>query len=79
MDKTERVKGYCQGANAASRALRMFEVLSQYSDIVDGEQIPPVIVLTFVGPRFKLWIAFSSMYPDGKYRYVSNEPPDLVP
>jgi hypothetical protein len=75
---TEIKKCYCQGANAASRALRMFEVLSRYSDTVDGEQIPPVIVLTFVGPLFKLWIAFSALDLDGKYHYVSKEPPVVV-
>jgi hypothetical protein len=62
---------YCQGVNAASRALRMFETLSRYSDTVDGEQIPPVIVLTFIGPRFKLWIAFSTLDSGGNYQYVS--------
>ena len=74
---TEIEKCYCQGANAASRALRMFEILSRYSDTVNGEQIPPVVVLTFIGPLFKLWIAYSSLDREGKYHYVSKKPPVL--
>lgn len=57
----EVTKCYCQRANAASRALRIFENLSRSSDIVDGEQVPPVIVLTFIDSKFKLWIAFSTL------------------
>jgi hypothetical protein len=67
-------KCYCQGANAAARALRMFEILSQYSDTANGEQIPPVVVLTFIGPEFKLWIAYSSLDSNGIYHYVSGKP-----
>lgn len=69
----EVTKCYCQGANAASRALRMFEILSRYADTVDGEQIPPVIVLTFIGPIFKLWIAFSTRDRSGSSNYVSRK------
>jgi hypothetical protein len=52
----------------------MFEILSQYSDTANGEQIPPVVVLTFIGPEFKLWIAYSSLDSNGIYHYVSGKP-----
>ena len=68
---SEITKCYCQGANGAARALRMYETLSRYSDIVDGEQIPPVVVLTFIGPVFKLWVAFSTLDSARNYNYVS--------
>ena len=68
---TEVTKCYCQGANTASRALRIFENLSRYSETeVDGQQVPPVVVLTFIGPRFKLWIAYSTLDADGITNYV---------
>ena len=68
---TEVTKCYCQGANTASRALRIFENLSRYSETeVNGQQVPPVVVLTFIGPRFKLWIAFSTLDADGITNYV---------
>jgi hypothetical protein len=68
---SEVIKCCGQGANAASRALRIFGNLSRYADTAEGGQhVPPVVVLTFIGPKFKLWIAFSMLDTDGVTNYV---------
>jgi hypothetical protein len=74
----EVIKSYCQRVNAASRALRIFENLSRSSDIVDGEQVPPVIVLTFIDSKFKLWIAFSTLDSNSTPSYVCGKRSTLL-
>lgn len=64
-------EGRNQGANGAARALRMFENLSRYADSEEQrQQVPPIVVMTFVGPIFKLWIAFLTLNEDGNTNYV---------
>ncbi|KAK4962382.1 hypothetical protein LTR10_000008 [Elasticomyces elasticus] len=49
---------YCQAANAAAAALKIYDSLIQEVGQVCSDEVPPVIAFTSVGPHFKVWLAF---------------------
>lgn len=50
---------YCQGANAANAALRMYQILAKYApDKTDDRHVPPIAVITTVGKVVRVWIAY---------------------
>lgn len=58
----------CQASVAASGALSLLEKLARFADSKqDGQHIPPVIVITSVGPDTTVWLAFSEIIDD-QYR-----------
>lgn len=62
VSQAEVEKLYCQAANGASVALRIFEVLAEHASNKEEHcHVPPVICLTFQGPKVKLWLAYSSL------------------
>ena len=51
---------YCQAANAASAALTILENLYTCSDRGrNNDHVPPVVAFTCIGPRIRVWIAYS--------------------
>lgn len=62
---------YCQAANASSYALQLFEDLVHQATGHRDYNMPLVVALTFVGPEYKVWIAFTSPSETGNNCHVS--------
>lgn len=61
----------CQAANGASSALGILEKLAKFTqELEDNEHIPPVVTMTCVGTRVKVWLAYSKS-KDGVRDHVS--------
>ncbi|KAH7304295.1 hypothetical protein B0I35DRAFT_445485 [Stachybotrys elegans] len=57
---------YCQAANASSAALMLLESAAQYAETrYDGLLVPPIPVITTVGKRVRVWIAWHSFIDSG--------------
>jgi hypothetical protein len=55
-------------SSAASTALSMFERLARFADEKhDGQHIPPVTIITSVGPNTTVWLAYCAIVDD-QYR-----------
>jgi hypothetical protein len=51
--------GWCQAANAALRAIKMYRNLAKYAKQRPNEShVPPIVTMTTVGSRFRVWIAY---------------------
>jgi hypothetical protein len=50
---------YCQAANGASTALKIYENLSRDATGKIDCRIPPVVAFTCIGPEVKVWLAYS--------------------
>ena len=62
---------HCQAANAAAVCLTLFANAAaggRPSPILS--EIRPVVCMTFVGPRIKVWIAYVTAIKKAHYRYV---------
>jgi hypothetical protein len=58
---------YCQLANAMSAALHMYKSLATHSAAKhDLPHIPPVVGVTAVGYRVKVWLGYVSKYRGGE-------------
>ena len=63
---------YCQAANGGSAALCMLESLAQFAEVKRyNQQIPPVVTITCVGGKTKVWLAYSKTIKGGRRDHVS--------
>jgi hypothetical protein len=56
--KQDEVKCYCQALNSCSAALELLERLYKVDEI---GSIPPIVAFTFIGPKTKVWLAYSEL------------------
>ncbi|KAI9148839.1 hypothetical protein HJFPF1_10881 [Paramyrothecium foliicola] len=62
-DRSKRAKAeafcYCQAANASSAALMLLQSASEYAEEgPDGQCVPPIPVITTIGEKVRIWIAW---------------------
>jgi hypothetical protein len=68
--QTREQQCYCQAANAASTALKLFEKLYSLADQQwSNNHVPPVVAFTCIGPKIRLWIAYA-LGPPSKPAHV---------
>ena len=68
--QTREQQCYCQAANAASAALKLFEKLYSLADDQESNyHVPPVVAFTCIGPKVRLWIAYA-LGPPSKPAHV---------
>jgi len=64
---------YCQAANGASCALEIFEGLIEHATGRLDDDFPLVIAFTTAGPRYKVWLSYSSTKRRGRNCHVSQQ------
>jgi hypothetical protein len=55
---------YCQAANGASAALKLYENLSKHATGGNDNRIPPIVAFTCIGPEIRVWLAYSCTQQD---------------
>ncbi|KAF5243200.1 hypothetical protein FANTH_8298 [Fusarium anthophilum] len=49
----------CQAANGSASAIKLNQIAARYAiELPDGSHIPPIPVVTTVGPKVKVWITY---------------------
>jgi hypothetical protein len=70
---------HCQAANGASVALCMMEKLASFAIVEKtNAHIPPVVTMTCVGGKTKVWLAYSNINTEGKRDHVSLSDSDSI-
>jgi hypothetical protein len=64
---------FCQAANAVSVALNMLENLYSIADQQqNSHHVPPVVAFTCIGPKIRLWIAYTTGAHSSRTAHVSS-------